>query len=64
MLMAVPIGTEDGQLKLGAPRVLFRADTANYDAAPGGQEFLLGSFGDQGSKPITLVTNWTAELKK
>jgi hypothetical protein len=62
--MAVPIGTEGGQLKLGAPRALFRADTANYDAAPGGQEFLLGSFGDQGSKPITLVTNWTAELKK
>ena len=63
-LMAVPIGTEGGQLKLGAPRALFRAGTTNYDVAPGGQKFLLGSVLDQGSKPITLVTNWPAELKK
>jgi len=64
MLMAVPIGTEGGQLKLGAPHALFRTGTVNYDVAPGGQKFLIPFSGDQGSKPITLVTNWTAELKK
>src|SRR5262249_37093132 len=64
MLMAVPVGEEGGQLKLGAPQALFRAATDQYDVAPGGQKFLLHVVGDQGSMPITLVTNWTAELKK
>ena len=64
MVTAVPVGVEGGQLKLGEPRALFRTVTPAYDVAPGGQKFLSISVGDQGSKPITLVTNWTAELKK
>jgi len=43
---------------------LFRTVGSAYDVAPGGQKFVSISVGDQGSKPITLVTNWTAELKK
>jgi len=42
----------------------FRTNTVSYDVAPGGKKFLLDLVGDQGSKPITLVTNWPAELKK
>jgi len=64
VLMAVPIGTEGEQLKLGAPQALFRTGATSYDVAPGGQKFLLSSVGDPTSKPITLVTNWTAELKR
>ena len=63
-LMAVPVQAEGGQLKLGAPQPLFRSNTIQYDVAAGGQKFLLDVVGEQGSKPITLVTNWTAELKK
>jgi Tol biopolymer transport system component len=64
VVMAVPIGAEGGQLKLGAPQALFRTGASYFDVAPGGQKFLSTLVGDQGSKPITLITNWTAELKK
>jgi len=64
VVTAVPIGAEGGQLKFGAPQSLFRTVANYYDVAPGGQKFLSILVGDQGSKPITLVTNWTAELKK
>jgi hypothetical protein len=64
VVTAVPIGEEGGQLKLGAPQALFRTSSSQHDVAPGGQKFLSNLVGDQGSKPITLVTNWTAELKK
>jgi hypothetical protein len=60
----VPIGAEGGKLKLGAPQALFRTANASYDVAPEGQKFLSTSVGDEVSKPITLVTNWPAELKK
>jgi len=63
-LMAVSVATEGGQLKLGTPQPLFRTNTTSYDVAPGGKKFLLDLVGDQGSRPITLVTNWTADLKK
>ena len=63
-LMAVPVATEGGHLNLGAPQPLFRTNTVSYDVAPGGKKFLLDLVGDQGAKPITLVTNWPVELKK
>jgi Tol biopolymer transport system component len=64
MLTAVPIGEEGGQLKLGEQQPLFPTVSPFYDVAPGGQKFLSILVGDQGSKPVTLVTDWTAELKK
>jgi Tol biopolymer transport system component len=64
MLTAVPIGAEGGQLKWGASEPLFRTVSPHYDVAPGGQKFLSIVTGGHGSKPVTLVTNWTAELKK
>jgi Tol biopolymer transport system component len=63
-LMAVPVATEAGELKLGTPQPLFRTNTVSYDVASGGTKFLLDLVGGQGSKPITLVTNWPAELKQ
>jgi serine/threonine protein kinase/Tol biopolymer transport system component len=64
VVTAMPMSAEGGQLKLGAPRALFRTSVTAYDVAPGGQKFLSFVVGDRGSKPITLVTNWTADLKK
>jgi hypothetical protein len=61
-IMAVQVGLEGRQLKLGLPQLLFRANTSYYDVARGGEKFLLVS--GQGSNAITLVTNWPAELKK
>jgi hypothetical protein len=62
--MAVQVGLEGAQLKLGLPQLLFRANTSYYDVAREGAKFLLGVVGDQGSKAITLVTNWQAGLKQ
>ena len=36
-----------------------------YDVAPDGKRFLLNNrLGEGSAEPITVVTNWTAELKK
>lgn len=63
MITAVPVVTGPNQFRPGAPQPLFRAPADAYDVAPGGQKFLLDVVGDKNSKPITLVTNWAAELK-
>jgi eukaryotic-like serine/threonine-protein kinase len=64
-LMSVPVAMQRDELRLGTPQPLFRTNsTVNYDVLPGGQKFLMDIVGDQDSKLITLVTNWTAELKK
>jgi Tol biopolymer transport system component len=63
MITAVPVVTAPNQFRPGAPQPLFRAPADAYDVAPGGQKFLLDVVGDKNSQPITLVTNWTEELK-
>jgi len=64
VLTSVPVTDAGGQLQVGAARPLFRLPASAYDIAPDGQKFLLNVVGDQNTKPITLVTNWTAEMKK
>jgi hypothetical protein len=51
-------------LQLGATEPLFRVPANTYDVSPDGHKFLLNVVGDQNTKPITLVVNWEAELKK
>ena len=36
----------------------------NYDVSPDGQRFLLNAAADENTRPLTLVVNWTVELKK
>jgi len=64
VLTAVPVSDITGQLQVGGARPLFRLPGSAYDVYPDGQKFLVNVLGDQNAKPITLVTNWTAELKK
>jgi hypothetical protein len=36
----------------------------NYDVSPDGERFLLNAAADENTRPLTLVVNWTVELKK
>jgi hypothetical protein len=68
-MMAVNVDEKAEELSLGSPRTLFHL--ANYagivgpcDVTPDGQRFLLAETPPLGAVPLTLVTNWDAELKK
>jgi dipeptidyl aminopeptidase/acylaminoacyl peptidase len=73
-LMAAPIQSADQTLEAGAPVALFQTrivggGTATtkpqYAVAPDGQRFLINITADESTaSPITIVTNWTAGLKK
>ncbi len=68
-LMAVDIRTSGARLEPGAPQALFqtRAKVARsvYDVAPDGSKFVIATtLPEQNATPVTLVTNWSAELKK
>jgi hypothetical protein len=72
--MAVEVREKSGSLEVGNPRTLFRTNSvaayrinsvAAYDVAPDGNKFVVLTQPAQSSaQPITLVTNWTALLKK
>jgi len=64
MVTAVPLVTATDQLEVGAAHALFRLPGSSYDVSPDGKKFLVNVVGDQNSKPITLVLNWNAELRK
>ncbi|HTW30938.1 MAG TPA: protein kinase [Candidatus Sulfotelmatobacter sp.] len=69
-MMAVDVDVSGGTPKLGVPHVLFQAigvqrQVGSYVVEKDGKRFLInaGSAKQEG-EPLTLVTNWTAELKK
>jgi dipeptidyl aminopeptidase/acylaminoacyl peptidase len=67
-LIAVPIKTGD-RIQLGSAEELFRVDVAMgssiYDVSADGKRFLVNArVSGPESTPITIVTNWTASLKK
>jgi serine/threonine protein kinase len=71
-MMAVDVDTSGSAVRLGIARTLFtiskdrfRRGAGPYDVTADGKKFLINS-GDvkESSEPITLVLNWTAELKK
>jgi hypothetical protein len=64
--MSVEIQASGAALEAGAPKVLFEPHPLPtfYDAAADGQRFLMVSSGIEQSPPITLLQNWTAEIKK
>jgi len=68
-LMAAEVNGQGATLEVGAVRSLFEIHsgvTGNpYDATADGQRFLVNTAVEQTTaSPITLVVNWTADLKK
>ena len=71
-IMAVNANASADHFQPGIPRVLFetpiiagRATRNQYVVTADGQRFLIASAAKQGpTSPITVVMNWTADLKK
>ena len=70
MMTSVEVREKGASLELGTPQELFRANTAYITGTPfvasaDGKRFLInGTTAQAASPPLTLVTNWTADLKK
>lgn len=66
-MMATPVHAGNNSLEVGTPRPLFRVTPKNtvfpYDTADD-QHFVVNAVGEEDTLPITVVTNWTTELKK
>ena len=73
-LMAAAIQAAGQTLEAGAPMALFQTRIVGgglskrpqqYAVAPDGKRFLINiTVGESTASPITIVTNWTAGLKK
>ena len=72
-MMAVEVHTKGESLELGRPTPLFtfrlslrilRQGMISYDVSPDGKKFLILIAADENTRPLTLVANWSAELKK
>jgi len=68
-LMAAEVNGQGAMLEVGAQRALFEIRSggrgAVYDVTADGQRFLVNTSVEQReSAPITLVINWTADLKR
>jgi hypothetical protein len=69
-LVAVDVNTFGKTVRLGNPHVLFhvagvQAFAGPYDVTADGKKFIVNSSDvKQESQPLTLVQNWTAELRK
>jgi len=69
-MTAVDVDTSGATPRLGVPHALFQANgvqrqVGSFVVANDGKRFLINSGSTkQGSEPLTLVTNWTSELKK
>jgi eukaryotic-like serine/threonine-protein kinase len=68
-LMAVPFTLGKESIQLGTPHALFHApviatNVSSFDVTADGKGFLGGATGEKQSAPLSLVMNWTEELKK
>jgi Tol biopolymer transport system component/predicted Ser/Thr protein kinase len=73
VMTAVSVHVDGEGLKFGAPQPLFsfrpalrifRQGMIAYDVSPDGNKFLLNAAADENTRPLTLVINWSAELKQ
>ena len=66
--MAAQVKTDGPTFEVGIIQPLFQARTMGfsyrYDVADDGKRFLVTAGLPQDLAPITLLTNWTAELPK
>jgi Tol biopolymer transport system component/predicted Ser/Thr protein kinase len=68
-LMAISLKLGADSVQPSAPRELFDLPTADtgyspYEVAPDGQRFLVRATPQQASRPLTVIVNWPALLKK
>ena len=66
-ITAVPVTATGGQFQFGTPKPLFRVQASAtgsfvYDVTHDGQKFLVISAPPMANVPLTLVTNWPAEI--
>jgi Tol biopolymer transport system component len=66
-MMAALVDAKGNSIEVRTPQVLFRsavgATGAPYDVTPDGKKFVINVISEQ-SSPLTLLVNWTANLKK
>jgi hypothetical protein len=67
-MMAAPVEEKGNSIELLTPQVLFRSgveapSSTPYDVTPDGKKFVINAISEQ-SSPLTLMVNWTANLKK
>ena len=67
-MMAVNVDEKADEISLGTPRTLFHIGPSSrftfFDVTADGQRFLISTSNyPPGPVPLTLVTNWKAELK-
>ena len=68
-LMAVDVNSQQS-FGVGAPKLLFQTTVARYEApnryavSRDGQRFLINSAVEEVSHTMTVVLNWTAEIKR
>jgi eukaryotic-like serine/threonine-protein kinase len=67
-VLAVPVKDTGGALQFGTPQTIVSQWTILtipfYNAVPDGKRFLLERVSQQVNQPVTLITNFTAGLKK
>ena len=69
-IMAVDVSQNGASLQLGTPHALFKAATVSgpngpYTVSADGKKFVMNTVLPQSiTEPLTLITNWTADLKK
>ena len=69
-VMAVDVNQNGASLQLGAPHALFKATTVAgpsgpYTVSADGKKFVMNTVLPQSiTEPLTLITNWTADLKQ
>ena len=66
-IFAVPVRDADGALQFGVPQTVvsnWSAPLAFYDVAPDGKKILLNRIAQQVSQSVTVVTSFTAGLKR
>ena len=68
-IMAVDVSQKDASLQLGTPHALFKATTVTgtsgpYTVSADGKKFVMNTVSPQSiTEPLTLITNWPADLK-
>lgn len=68
-VFSVPVKENGGALQFGAPQMLigttnWSAPQAFYDVSPDGKKFLLNRIVQQVAQSVTVVTNFSSEMKK
>ena len=65
MLTVVSVKEIAGKLQIGLPRPLFRiAGSGYFDVPSGAKKILVGIAGVPSTRPVDLVVNWAASLKR